>query len=123
MPRHVVITLSPTAAGFSVVLGFLGALDTLCGQAWGARRYSQLGVHLQRALLTTAATCAAVALLWAHVEPLMLAVGQQEVIAAGAARYLLLSIPALFLAGLFECFKRYLMAMARMRARGQGQQH
>ncbi len=75
-------------AGFSVVLGLLGALDTLCGQAWGAKQYRQLGVHLQRALLTTLGSCTAVALLWLHVEPLLLLVGQHGAIAAGAARFL-----------------------------------
>lgn len=71
-----------------MVLGLLGALDTLCGQAWGAKQYRQLGVHLQRALLTTLGSCTAVALLWLHVEPLLLLVGQHGAIAAGAARFL-----------------------------------
>lgn len=102
--------VAPAApAGFSLVLGLLGALDTLCGQAWGAKQYRQLGVQLQKALVTTLLSCIAISALWAHVEPLMLAAGQHEAIAAGAARYLLLSIPALFCAGAFECYKRYLM--------------
>jgi MATE family multidrug resistance protein len=98
--------------GFSLVLGLLGALDTLCGQAWGARNYRALGVTLQKAVVTTLATSLAVCLLWAHMEWLMLAVGQQPRIAAGAARFLLLATPALMFAGMFECIKRYLMAQA-----------
>lgn len=164
MAVAVLATSFSNVTGFSVVLGLLGALDTLCGQgaggprglagwawrrrcvlltcgragnrpcayatplalchlprdpspsllppspapaphpltAWGAKQYRRLGIHLQKALITTLATCVAISLLWAHVEPLMLAVGQHEVIAAGAARYLLLSIPALLAAGMFE---------------------
>lgn len=76
----------------------------------GAKNYPALGANLQKAVLTTLATSAGVCLLWAHVEGLMTAVGQERAIAAGAARFLLLCTPALFCAGLFECLKRYLMA-------------
>lgn len=86
-------------------------------QAWGARQYRLLGVHLQKALITTMASCAAISLLWTFVEPLLLAAGQEPEIVAGAARYLLLSIPALLAAGAFECCKRYLMAQVRARGR------
>lgn len=76
----------------------------------GAKNYRALGVTLQKAILTTLATSAGICLLWAHMEGLMTAVGQERAIAAGAARFLLLCTPALFCAGLFECLKRYLMA-------------
>ena len=36
----------------------------------------------------------------------VLALGQEPVIAAGAARFLRLATPALLLAGVFECLKR-----------------
>ena len=110
MAISVLATSFMNVTGFSLVLGLLGALDTLCGQAWGARNYRALGVTLQKAVVTTLATSLAVCLLWAHVEPLMLGVGQQPRIAAGAARFLLLATPALIFAGMFECIKRYLMA-------------
>lgn len=56
-------------------------------QAYGAGSYKALGLVLQRALLITWFTCLPIMLLWAHSESLMLALGQQPAIAAGAARY------------------------------------
>ena len=114
MAISVLATSFMNMTGFSLVLGLLGAVDTLCGQAWGARNYRALGVTLQKAVVTTLATSLAVCLLWAHMEWLMLAVGQQPRIAAGAARFLLLATPALMFAGMFECIKRYLMAQVRV---------
>jgi Na+-driven multidrug efflux pump len=64
-------------------------------------------------VITTLATTAVISVLWANIEPLMLAVGQSEVIALGAARYLRLAIPALLLTGMSECLKRYLQAQVR----------
>ncbi|EFN59041.1 hypothetical protein CHLNCDRAFT_19008 [Chlorella variabilis] len=110
MAVAVLATSMMSVTGFSVVMGLLGAMDTLCGQAWGAKNFRALGITLQKAVITTLATTAAICVLWANMEPLLLALGQQEDIAAGAARYLLLSTPALLLAGMFECLKRYLMA-------------
>lgn len=40
----------------------------------------------------------------------MRAMGQEDAVARGAARYLLLAMPALLCTGMFECLKRYLMA-------------
>ncbi|CAL8995064.1 unnamed protein product [Prunus brigantina] len=41
-----------SVTGFSVLLGMGSALETLCGQAYGAKQYNMLGVHMQRAMLT-----------------------------------------------------------------------
>ncbi|PSC75850.1 MATE efflux family [Micractinium conductrix] len=106
----VLATSLMSVTGFSFVLGLLGALDTLCGQAWGAKNYKALGVYLQRAVITTLLISALICVLWFNIEGLVLALGQEPVIAAGAARFLRLATPALLLAGVFECLKRYLMA-------------
>ncbi|KAF0930095.1 hypothetical protein E2562_027925 [Oryza meyeriana var. granulata] len=40
--------------GFSVLTGMASALDTLCGQAFGARQHRLLGIYVQRAILDPA---------------------------------------------------------------------
>ncbi|KAG0452294.1 hypothetical protein HPP92_025780 [Vanilla planifolia] len=42
--------------GFAVLLGMGSALETLCGQAYGAKQAKLLGIHLQRAVLVLAIT-------------------------------------------------------------------
>ena len=61
-------------------------METLCGQAYGARDYKALGDVLQRALLVCWVACIPAALLWSQSEALMVAVGQDPAIAALAAR-------------------------------------
>lgn len=54
-------------------------------QAFGGRNYKTLGLVLQRALLINWAMCIPITVLWTHSEKLLLLLGQQPVIAAGAA--------------------------------------
>lgn len=96
--------------GLSVQIGFSGALETLSGQAFGAENFPAVGLALQRAVCLSATVSAAIVALWTQAAPLMLAAGQEAAIVGAAARYLLLSTPALFCVGLFECLRRYLMA-------------
>jgi len=49
------------------VIGLSSALDTLCGQAYGARSYKLLGVYLQRAQLICWTLCIPIAALWLNV--------------------------------------------------------
>jgi MATE family multidrug resistance protein len=65
---------------------------------------------LQRALLICWLVCLPITLLWQHMEPLLLALGQEPQIAAGAAAYLSALTPSLYCYAAQECLKRYLMA-------------
>ncbi|WCJ40098.1 MATE efflux family protein [Euphorbia peplus] len=39
-----------TVTGFSLLMGMASALDTYCGQSYGAKQYSMMGIHMQRAM-------------------------------------------------------------------------
>ena len=47
-------------------VGMAGALETLCGQAFGARQYRLLGVYSQRAMVVLALACVPIVVLWAN---------------------------------------------------------
>lgn len=96
--------------GISFITGSLGALDTLCGQAYGAKNYPATGVALQRAVLFTTSLATGVALLWTQMERIMILFGQEPSLAVAAARFLRWNTPALFFLSFAECLKRYLMA-------------
>ena len=93
-----------------MLMGFVGALETLCGQAYGARNYRAVGIALQRALALTGLLAALVGLVWFQADVLLRAVGQDPQIAKGSARFLKLAIPAMVAMSALECLKRYLMA-------------
>jgi hypothetical protein len=96
--------------GLSVLTGFSAAMETLAGQAYGARAYRSVGVVLQRALLIVTLLTAALAALWTRSERLLLLAGQDAAIAGMAARYILRMLPALYCVGLSEAFKRCVAA-------------
>lgn len=96
--------------GLSFLLGSLGALETLCSQAYGGKNYPAVGIALQRAILFTLTLAALVITSWIKAEGLLLALGQEAKLAAGAAKYLHWSSPALAFVAVAECLKRYLTA-------------
>lgn len=101
--------------GLSVLTGFSAAMETLAGQAYGAKAYRSVGVVLQRALIIVTLLTVLLAALWTKSEKLLVLAGQDEEIAAMAGRYILRMIPALYCVGLSEAFKRYLMAQRCVR--------
>jgi MATE family multidrug resistance protein len=98
--------------GFSFLAGMAGALDTLCGQAFGACQYRLLGVYKQRAMLVLAAACVPVALAWACAERILLLVGQDADVAAEAGAYARWLIPSLAAFVPLTCHTRFLQAQS-----------
>ena len=63
------------------------AVETLCGQAFGAEKYEMLGVYLQRSTVLLMATAVPLAAMYASSEPLLLLLGQSPEIAGAAAEF------------------------------------
>uniref|UniRef100_A0A0E0G6N9 Protein DETOXIFICATION n=1 Tax=Oryza nivara TaxID=4536 RepID=A0A0E0G6N9_ORYNI len=97
-----------SVTGLSLLLGMASALDTLCGQAFGARQYHLLGVYKQRAMLLLTAVSVPLAVVWFYTGDILVAFGQDADIAAEAGAYARWMIPALFAYGLLQCHVRFL---------------
>ncbi|KAG0464067.1 hypothetical protein HPP92_020136 [Vanilla planifolia] len=82
--------------GFSLLLGMACGLDTLCGQAYGAKQYKKLGVHKYRAILSLLLVCLPISLIWVFMGKLLSLIGQDPLISQEAGRYAVWMIPALF---------------------------
>ncbi|XVF56754.1 hypothetical protein PTKIN_Ptkin06aG0145400 [Pterospermum kingtungense] len=67
--------------GNGVLLGMASALETLCGQAFGAKQYHMLGIYLQRSWLVLFITACCLLPLYIFTTPLLIALGQDEKIA------------------------------------------
>ncbi|CAA7408497.1 unnamed protein product [Spirodela intermedia] len=96
--------------GFSVLLGMGTALDTLCGQAYGAKQYHMLGIHLQRAMVVLLLATIPLSLIWASTSRILMALGQNPEIATEAGLYALWMIPGLPAYGLTQCHIRFLQS-------------
>ncbi|PPS00834.1 hypothetical protein GOBAR_AA19837 [Gossypium barbadense] len=71
--------------GNGVLIGMASALETLCGQAFGAKRYHMLGIYLQRSWLLLFLTTTCLLPLFIFTTKILIALGQDEKIAIVAA--------------------------------------
>ncbi|XBI83774.1 hypothetical protein VPH35_092240 [Triticum aestivum] len=107
-----IATSFANVTGFSLMSGMASSLDTLCGQAFGAKRYHLLGIYKQRAILVLTLVGVVVAVLWAYTGQILLLFGQDPEIAMGAGSYIRWMIPALFAYGLLQCHVRFLQTQS-----------
>ncbi|XP_047051707.1 protein DETOXIFICATION 16-like [Lolium rigidum] len=96
--------------GYSLLAGMATALDTLCGQAYGAGRYHRLGAYKQRAMVVLSLACVPIALVWANTTKILLFLGQDPAIAAEAGEYARWMIPSLAAYVPLQCHIRFLQA-------------
>nr|XP_033512080.1 protein DETOXIFICATION 31-like isoform X1 [Nicotiana tomentosiformis] len=85
-------------AGFSfgVMLGMGSALETLCGQAFGAGQIDMLGVYMQRSWVILNTTAVILMLLYIFAAPFLRLIGQTEDISREAGKMALYMIPQLY---------------------------
>ncbi|KAK4753825.1 hypothetical protein SAY87_001929 [Trapa incisa] len=82
--------------GFSPVYGMASALETLCGQAYGAKEYHRFSVHIHTAILSLILTCFPLSLIWLFMGRILILLGQDPEIAHESGRFIVHLIPALF---------------------------
>ncbi|KAL9680881.1 hypothetical protein QQ045_012661 [Rhodiola kirilowii] len=85
-----------SVTGISVMIAMSSALDTLCGQAYGAKQFRLVGIHLQQAIVVQLATCILLTAIWANTGRILKAIGQNEEIAETAGVYALYLIPCVY---------------------------
>lgn len=72
------------------------AVETLCGQAYGAHKFEMLGIYLQRSMILLMCTAVLVMFIYIFSKPLLLALGESSSIASSAAIFVYGLIPQLF---------------------------
>ncbi|KAF8700315.1 hypothetical protein HU200_034247 [Digitaria exilis] len=101
-----------TVTGYACVTGLSGALETLCGQAYGARLYRMLGLYLQSSLIMSAAVSVLVSFLWWYTEPVLVFLRQDPEVSRAAAAFVRCQIPGLFAFSSLQCLLRYLQTQS-----------
>ncbi|KAH7865369.1 hypothetical protein Vadar_005702 [Vaccinium darrowii] len=81
--------------GYSVMKGLSLAMDPICCQAYGAKRWSVLGQMYLKTFILLVCASVPISLLWLNVEYVFLRLGQDRVITKVAKVYLMFSIPEL----------------------------
>lgn len=68
-------------------------METLCGQAYGAKRYDMLGVYLQRSTIVLSVTAIPIAVVYLFSKNILLALGESKQVASEAAVFVYGLIP------------------------------
>lgn len=89
-----------------------GALETLCGQAFGAKQYQKLGVYTYASIICLLLFCLPISLLWMFMDKLLIFMGQDPSISVEAGRYAVWLIPALFPYAILQSLVRYLQTQS-----------
>ncbi|KAL0732968.1 hypothetical protein Bca4012_009178 [Brassica carinata] len=97
-------------SGFSIMYGLVGALETLCGQAFGAKRYEIIGTYTYSAIASNIPICFLISILWIYIEKLLVSLGQDPDISRVAGSYAFWLIPGLFGQAIIIPLTRYLQA-------------
>ncbi|KAL7228484.1 hypothetical protein ACSBR2_007243 [Camellia fascicularis] len=82
--------------GYSVIKGLATAMEPICCQAYGAKKWAILGQTYRRTLCILLLIAIPISLLWLNMEPILLWLGQDQSIASVARVYITYSIPELF---------------------------
>ncbi|XP_019457733.1 PREDICTED: protein DETOXIFICATION 16-like isoform X2 [Lupinus angustifolius] len=97
-----------SVTGFSLLMGMASALDTLCGQSYGAKQHRMLGIQMQRAMFVLMIVSIPLAVMWANTKSILILFGQDHEIATAAGNYAQLMVPSIFAYGLLQCLNRFL---------------
>ncbi|KAG8366072.1 hypothetical protein BUALT_Bualt17G0037900 [Buddleja alternifolia] len=105
-------------AGLSlgVLLGMGSAVETLCGQAYGAGQLDMLGVYLQRSWVILIGTSLLLLILYIFALPFLHLIGQTEAISRAAGKFALWMIPQLFAYALNFPTAKFLQAQSKIMA-------
>ncbi|XP_020554420.1 protein DETOXIFICATION 18 isoform X2 [Sesamum indicum] len=95
-------------SGFDLMVGLSGALETLCGQAFGAKLYGMLGLYLQASCIITIIFTIIISILWWYSDTVLTFLHQDPQIAKAAGLYLKYFIPGLLAYGFLQNILRFL---------------
>lgn len=81
---------------YGLMLGMGSAVETLCGQAYGAHRYDMLGVYLQRSTIVLTLTGIPLTVAYVFSKPILILLGEPTSVASAAAVFVYGLIPQIF---------------------------
>lgn len=87
-------------------------LETLCGQAYGAKHYDKLGLQTYRAIVTLVVVSIPISVLWLFIGKLLVLIGQDPMISKEAGRYIAWLIPGLFAYAVSQPLTKFLQSQS-----------
>ncbi|XP_048446908.1 protein DETOXIFICATION 40 isoform X1 [Pyrus x bretschneideri] len=95
---------------YGLMLGMGSAVETLCGQAYGAQKYDMLSIYLQRAIIVLSLTGLPLLAVFLLSKPLLLLLGEPIAVASAAAVFVYGLIPQIFAYAINFPIQKFLQA-------------
>lgn len=92
------------------------ALETLCGQAYGAGQVQMLGIYMQRSWLILLVSCVILLPFYIFAAPILKLLGQSDQIADLAGKFTIYVIPQLFSLAINFPTQKFLQAQSKVNA-------
>ncbi|KAK9112317.1 hypothetical protein Scep_019836 [Stephania cephalantha] len=102
--------------GFGVMAGMGSALETLCGQAYGAGQLKILGIYMQRSWVILLTTALILTPVYVFASPILILLGQDPEAADVAGKYSVWMLPQLFAYALNFPVQKFLQAQSKVMA-------
>ncbi|KAG7614624.1 Protein DETOXIFICATION 34 [Arabidopsis thaliana] len=99
---------------FGFLLGMASALETLCGQAFGAGQMDMLGVYMQRSWLILLGTSVCLLPLYIYATPLLILLGQEPEIAEISGKFTTQIIPQMFALAINFPTQKFLQSQSKV---------
>nr|KAJ0212231.1 hypothetical protein LSAT_V11C400163380 [Lactuca sativa] len=96
-----------SVTGFSLIMGMSSALETLCGQAYGAQQYKKFGTQTYTAIFSLLIVCIPLSIIWKNTGAILLLIGQNPSISHEAGKFITWLIPAIFAYAVLQPLVRY----------------
>ncbi|RDY07204.1 Protein DETOXIFICATION 40, partial [Mucuna pruriens] len=97
---------------YGLMLGMGSAVETLCGQAYGAKKFGMLGIYLQRSTVLLTLAGVLLTLIYLFSEPILIFLGESPRIASAAALFVYGLIPQIFAYAVNFPIQKFLQAQS-----------
>ncbi|CAK9144207.1 unnamed protein product [Ilex paraguariensis] len=97
---------------YGLMLGMASAVETLCGQAYGAKKFEMLGIYLQRSTILLTASGVLLTFIYIFSKPILILLGESPEIASAAAVFVYGLIPQIFAYAVNFPIQKYLQAQS-----------
>ncbi|KAH9332135.1 hypothetical protein KI387_043716 [Taxus chinensis] len=101
-------TSMTTSLGYILMVGMATAMETLCGQAYGAQEYHMLGIFLQQGLITLLGACVPLSIIFINMGHVLRLFKQDPQICEMAGKYARGLLPSLFAFAILQPLGRFL---------------
>ncbi|XP_059659103.1 protein DETOXIFICATION 29-like [Cornus florida] len=95
------------------MLGMGSALETLCGQAFGAGQLDMLGIYMQRSWIILTSTALVIMFLYIFSAPVLILIGQTAEISNATGTFAVWMIPQLFAYAMIFPLAKFLQAQSK----------